>query len=85
VRVPFRGLAQQLEERLQQVELYKDLPRGKKRPGWQMAFLAALKEAARDMGQVSSEDVSKAVRQHRNEKRQRPEVTVEAEPEEARA
>jgi len=84
VRVPFRELAQQVEERLQRVELYKDLPRGRKRPAWKKAFLATLKEAAREMGDVSTEEILEAVRQYRNEEKTRPEVTVEAEPEAAR-
>jgi hypothetical protein len=85
VKVPFRELAQQLEERLQRVELYKDLPRGRKRPGWKREFLDTLREAARGMGDVSPEEVLRTVRQYRNENKQRPEVTVEAEPEAARA
>ncbi len=85
VKVPFRELAQRLEERLQMVELYKDLPRGRKRPGWKKEFLATLKEMAQDMGDVPTEEVLKAIRQYRNEKKQKPEVTVEAEPEAARA
>lgn len=85
IKVPFPELAQQLEERLRMVELYKDLPRGRKRPGWKKEFLASLREAARDMGGVSTGEVLKAVGQYRNEKKQRPEVTTEAEPEVARA
>ena len=85
VKVPFRELTLQLEERLQRVELYKDLPRGKKRPGWKKEFIATLRLAAREMGDVSPEEVLKTVRQYRNERKQRPEVTVEAEPEPARA
>ncbi len=85
VKVPFRELAQRLKERLQMVELYKDLPRGRKRPGWKKEFLASLREAARGMGEVSTEEVLKAVRQDRNEKKEKPEVTVETEPEAARA
>jgi hypothetical protein len=85
VKVPFRELAEQLEERLQRVELYKDLPRGRKRPGWKREFLATLRKAAREMGDVSPEEALKAVREYRNENKQRPEVTVEAEPEAARA
>ena len=83
VKVPFRKLAQRLEERLQMVELYKDLPRGKKRRGWKKEFLATLREAARDMGEVPTAEVLKAIQQYRNEKKQKPEVTVEAEPEAA--
>jgi hypothetical protein len=85
VKVPFRELAQQVEERLQRVELYKDLPRGRKRPGWKKEFLATLEEAAREMGEISSEEVLKAVREYRNENKRKPEVTIEAEPEATRA
>ena len=85
VKVPFRDLAQNVDERLQQVDLYKDLPRGRKRPGWKKEFVATLREAAQDLGEVNTEEVLKAVRQYRNEKKGRPEVTVETEPEAARA
>ena len=84
VKVPFRELAQQVEERLRRVELYKDLPRGRKRPGWKSEFLATLKEAAREMGDVSTKEVLETVRKYRSEEKKRPEVTVEAEPEAAR-
>jgi len=85
VRVPFRELAQQLQERLRLVELYKDVPRGRKRQGWKKEFLASLREAARDMGDVSADEVLKAVREYRNPKKEKAEVTVEAESEAARA
>jgi hypothetical protein len=85
VKVPFRELAQQLQERLRLVELYKDLPRGRKRPGWKKEFLATLRDAAQDMGDVSTEEVLKVISKYRNEKKQKPEVTVEAEAEVARA
>ena len=71
VKVPFRELTLQLEERLQRVELYKDLPTGRKRPGWKKEFMASLKEAAREMGDVSPQEVLKTVRRYRNEKKQR--------------
>ncbi len=85
VKVPFRELARQLEERLQLIELYRDLPRGRKRRGWKKEFLATLREAALDMGDVSTEEVLKGIREYRDEKKQKPEVTVEAEPEAAGA
>ncbi len=84
VKVPFRELAQNVDERLQLVDLYKDLPRGRKRPGWRKEFLATLREAAQDLGDVNTDEVLKAVRQYRNEKKVKPEVTVETEPEAAR-
>ena len=80
VKVPFRELARQLEERLKLAELYKDLPRGRKRRGWKSEFLATLIEAAQDMGNVPTEEVLKVIRRYRNEKKQKPEVTVEAYP-----
>jgi hypothetical protein len=85
VKVPFRALAQQVEERVRLVGLFKDLPRGRKRRGWKSGFLATLKEAAQDMGEVSQEEIRKAIREHRNQKKRTPEVTVEAEPRAARA
>ena len=85
VKVPFRELAQQVQQRLQWVELYKDLPRGRKRPGWKKEFLATLREAAQDMGDVSTEKVLKTIRHYRNEKKQKPEVTVEADSEAPRS
>jgi len=85
VKVPFRELAQQVEERLQLLKLYKDLPRGRKRRGWKKEFLATLKEAAKDVGDLTQKEIQEAIREYRNEKRQNPEVTVEAEPEAARA
>lgn len=84
VKVPFRELAQQLEERLKLAELYKDLPRGKKRRGWKKEFLATLSEAAQDMGNIPTGELLKNIRQYRNQKRQRPEVTIEPDAEAAR-
>jgi hypothetical protein len=84
VKVPFRQLAQQLKERLEHVELYKDMPRGRKRPGWKREFLASIREAAQDMGAVSTKEVLKVIRQYRDGRKLKPEVTVEAESEMAR-
>ena len=84
VKVPFRELAQQVEERLKLADLYRDLPRGRKRPGWKREFLATLEEAAQDLQGVPRDEVLRVVRQYRNEKKQHPEVTVEPAPEAAR-
>jgi hypothetical protein len=37
--VPFRALGKQIEERMNRADLYKDLPRGKKRRDWKKEFL----------------------------------------------
>jgi hypothetical protein len=76
--VPFRALGERIEERMSRADLYKDLPRGKKRRGWKKEFLESLTEAAKDIGDVSEEDILRTVRSYRREKRA-PEITVAAE------
>jgi hypothetical protein len=79
IRVPFKDLCETLEARLLQVDLYRDLPRGRKRPNWKAELLATLKAASRDMGEFSPKDIQRAVREYRKSKREKPEITVVAE------
>ncbi len=76
--VPFRSFGEQIAERMSKAVLYKDMPRGRKRRGWKKEFLESLNEAAKDIGEVSEEEISRAVRTYRTEKRA-PEITVAAE------
>lgn len=76
--VPLRALGEQLEERMSRADLYKDLPRGPKRRGWKKEFLKSLTEAAKDIGEVSEEEILRTVRAYRRERRA-PEITVAAE------
>ena len=76
--VPFRSLGKQIEERLRRVDIYKDLPRGRKRRGWKKEFLGSLMEAAKDIGEISEEEILRTVRTYRRERRT-PEITVAAE------
>jgi hypothetical protein len=76
--VPFRALEEQVEERMNRADLYKDLPRGRKRRGWKKEFLESLSEAAKDIGEISEEEILRTVRTYRREKRV-PEITVAAE------
>jgi len=76
--VPFRALGEQIEERMSRAILYKDLPRGRKRRGWKKEFLESLAEAAKDMGELSEEEILRTVRSYRRERRA-PEITVAAE------
>ena len=46
VRIPLRDLAKALNEQLPLVGVYKDLPRGRKRPGWKREFTRTLESAA---------------------------------------
>jgi hypothetical protein len=76
--VPFRTFGQQIEERMGRAGLYKDMPRGRKRRGWKKEFLESLTEAAKDIGDISEEEISRTVRSYRKQKRA-PEITVAAE------
>ncbi len=76
--VPFRALEEEIKERMSRVDLYKDLPRGRKRRGWKKEFLESLAEAAKNIGEISEEEILRTVRRYRREKRA-PEITVAAE------
>ena len=73
--VPFRALGAQIEERMSRADLYRDLPRGKKRRGWKREFLASLAEAAKDIEEASEEEILRTVRSYRKGRRA-PEITV---------
>lgn len=78
ILIPLGNLADDLEQRLPFAVAAKDLPRGRKRPGWKREFRAALQEAARDLDGVSEAQILEAVRTYRKE-RARPGLTVVAE------
>lgn len=69
VKVPFRQMASAMEKRLNKVALYRDLPRGRKRPGWKKEFMAVLRQAASEMGNVSEEEIWKEVAEYRKARR----------------
>jgi DNA integrity scanning protein DisA with diadenylate cyclase activity len=76
--VPFRAMGEQIEERMNRAELYRDLPRGRKRRGWKKEFRQSLTDAAKDLGEVSQGEILGAIRNYRRERRS-PEITVVAE------
>jgi hypothetical protein len=76
--VPFRAFDEQLQEQMTRADLYKDLPRGRKRRGWKKEFLESLAEAAKNIGEPSEEVIFRTVRANRKERRA-PEITVAAE------
>ncbi len=76
--IPFRSLGEQIERGLSRADLYRDMPRGRKRQGWKKEFLETLSEAAKDLGEVSEEEILRTVRAYRQEKRM-PEITVASE------
>ena len=76
--VPLRSLGEQIELGLSRADLYRDMPRGRKRAGWKKEFLDTLSEAAKDIGEISEEEIQRTVRSYREERRM-PEITVAAE------
>jgi hypothetical protein len=79
VRLPFKQLRETLETRLRQVELYRDMPRGRKRPNWKADFLNTLKQASQDIGDVSPQEIDRVIVDYRASRKEKPEITVVAE------
>jgi plasmid maintenance system antidote protein VapI len=75
--VPFRSLGDEIEQGLSRADLYRDLPPGRKRAGWKKQFLEALSDAAKDIGEISQEEIERTIRNYRAERRV-PEITVAA-------
>ena len=69
---------EQIKEGLSRTELYKDMPRGRKRAGWKKEFLETISEAAKDLGELSNEEIQRAIRTYREERRV-TKITVTAE------
>src|SRR6266849_2673255 len=76
VRIPLRTLARELEQQLPRAAVYRDLPRGRKRPGWKREFARSLEAAARDLSGVTESQIMQAIRGYRAERRRLPEITV---------
>jgi hypothetical protein len=62
VGIPFRTPGEQLRERMRRADLYRDVPRGRKRRGWKKEFLESLTEAGKDIGGVSNQEILRTVR-----------------------
>lgn len=78
IKIPVRSLARQLEDQIPLALAYKDFPKGRKRAGWKKEFLQNIKKAARDLGDISEENILKAVREYRSGRKKLPEITVVA-------
>lgn len=68
-----------LKEGLSRADLYRDMPRGRKRAGWKREFLEVISEAAKDLGELSEEEIQRTIRSYREERRAAPKITVAAE------
>lgn len=77
IKIPLRSLAKDLEEQLILASDYKDLPRGRKRPGWKREMLASIRAAASDLkNDVPESKILKTIRQYRAERKRLPEISV---------
>lgn len=76
VRIPLRDLARELEGQLPRASVYRDLPRGRKRPGWKREFLRSLEAAAGDVTVAAEADITEAIRGYRAGKKRLPEISV---------
>ncbi len=76
VRIPLRNLTKELEEQLPRAGVYKDLPRGRKRPGWKSEFLRNLKSAAGGLSGIGESEINEAIRGYRAEKKRLPEISI---------
>ena len=77
IKIPLRSLVKDLQEQLLLVSAYKDLPKGRKRPGWKREMLESISAVASDLrNQVSEEQILKTIRQYRAERKQLPEISV---------
>lgn len=75
--VPVGMLRKQIEARLPLASVAKDLPPGRRRRGWKREFLQSLRDAAREMPEMSDDDILKVVK-HSRRMRGRPEISVAA-------
>jgi hypothetical protein len=78
IKIPIRSLARELENQIPLASAYKDLPKGRKRPGWKKDFLRSMQKAAADLGDISEQEILKTVRESRVGRKKLPEITVVA-------
>ncbi len=78
IRIPLGSLAREVEDQLPRAQAEADLPRGRRRAGWQAEMSRAFGQAAKQLGDVQTGEILEAVKAHRNGRRTLPEVTVVA-------
>lgn len=76
IKIPIGSLARELEEQYPRAAMQPDLARGPRRAGWQAQMSRAFEDAARQMGNVSTDRVNQAIKQHRSLRKALPEVTI---------
>jgi hypothetical protein len=77
IKIPLRSLAQDVEEQLSLASAYRDLPRGRKRPGWKSEMLDSIQAAASDLrNNVLEAQILKTIRQYSAERNKLPEISI---------
>ena len=78
IRIPLGSLAREVEDQLPQSLNATDLPRGRRRAGWQSEMSRAFSEAAGQLSDVGPGEIQAAVKAYRRHRKALPEVTVVA-------
>ena len=78
IKIPVRSLARELESQIPLASACKDLPKGRKRPGWKKDFLRSMQKAAAGLDDISEKEILKTVRESRVGRKKLPEITVVA-------
>ena len=76
IRIPLGSLAKELKEQLPRAAVCRDLPRGRKKPGWKREFTRSLEAAARDLSGVTESQIMAAIQGYRAGRKRLPEITV---------
>lgn len=76
IRIPLRQLRKELEEAMPLAEAVRDLPRGRKRPGWKEEFLKTLRKAGDEMGEISEDEILHEVKAYRSGRKKQPEIRL---------
>jgi hypothetical protein len=78
IKIPLRELRNELEEGMPLAEAARDLPRGRKRPGWKEEIVATLRQTGDEMGEISDEAILRKVQAYRSERKKQPEIKLVA-------
>lgn len=76
IKIPLRALAEELQAQLPRAAAHKDLPRGRKRPGWKKELLRAMEEASAALAGITEQEITSTIRKYRSERKKLPEIAV---------
>jgi len=76
IKIPLKWLAEELQQQLPRAAARKDLPRGRKRPGWKKEIMSALEKASEALAGTSEEKIMDTIRKYRSERRKQPEIAI---------